>query len=307
MPTDPESESKDPRADPPALWTARAMVALTVLGIAMGAMVTSTGSGMAFLDWPLSDGQWMPERSLTTLPGFLEHFHRLIFATVGLLMLLLAIRVGARERTRNPLRRLCLLGLGLVVVQGVFGGVGVLLGTPAATSVTHGVLAQLTLATFAWITAEMTPSWSRIQPIGSAAPGTGRRICAVAFGLILAQTTLGAIARHSGDAVALWSHVGNALIVFVVLVIAAAVATGRLGDVTAVRSTGRWMLGLLVAQVLLGFIALLVRTGKHPENVNHLWRASLISAHVFLGALLTLVTALLAIAVRRATVPRREP
>ena len=42
------------------------------------AMVTSTGSGLAFLDWPLSDGELLPARSYETLAGFFEHFHRVV-------------------------------------------------------------------------------------------------------------------------------------------------------------------------------------------------------------------------------------
>jgi len=56
-----------------------------------------------------------------------------------------------------------------------------------------------------------------------------------------------------------------------------------------------------VLQVVLGFVALLVRLGKHPENIEHLWRASLITAHVLTGALLTVTTALLAAHARHGT------
>lgn len=277
------------------------MLGLTILGITFGAMVTSTGSGMAFTDWPTSDGQWMPERALATLPGFLEHFHRVIFATVGLLMLVLTIWIGARERQRPGLRRLCLLGLGLVVVQGIFGGVGVRLGTPPWTSVTHGVLAQVTLATFVTLCASLTPGWRAIRPQPGLPPGIGRRPTTAAFVLILVQTTIGAIARHAGSEVALWAHVGNALVVFLMLVIAAGIAAGRVGTVPFVRRISRLLISLLVLQLALGFVALLVRTGKHPENINHLWSCSLISAHVLVGALLTLSTALLMVTVRRGT------
>lgn len=63
-------------------------MAATVL---KGALTTSAGSGMAYADWPLSDGQVMPESSYTTLPGFLGDFHRLAAASTGLLALALAV------------------------------------------------------------------------------------------------------------------------------------------------------------------------------------------------------------------------
>jgi len=127
---------------------ALAMVCTTLVLIAFGAMVTSTGSGMAFADWPRADGEWMPERALSTLDGFLEHFHRIIAAIVGLMMLILLVWAGRAAADQPWLRRLLIGGLALVVTQGLFGGIGVLLELPVFTSATHGVLAQVTLATF---------------------------------------------------------------------------------------------------------------------------------------------------------------
>lgn len=278
------------------------MVALTVLGITFGAMVTSTGSGMAFTDWPTSDGGWMPERALETLPGFLEHFHRLIFASVGFLMLLLTVWVWLAKASPS-LRKLCVYGLVLVIVQGVFGGVGVLLNTPAWTSVTHGVLAQITLSVFAVLLASLTPAWVAIAPAAGVAPEVGRKITRFALFMVVLQTVLGAIARHSGNELAKWTHVGNSLVVFLAVIIAAGVASGRLGHVPGIKRLSRTLLTLLVVQLILGFVALLETRGKQPENIDHLWSCSLISAHVLTGALLTLTSTMLMVTVYRATRP----
>ena len=81
-----------------------AMLVVTTFTILLGAMTTSTGSGMAYADWPLSDGQVMPESSYTTVPGFLEHFHRLFASSTGLLALglwlWLQFGYGAQKTTR---------------------------------------------------------------------------------------------------------------------------------------------------------------------------------------------------------------
>ena len=276
-----------------------ALVAWTILLILMGAMVTSTGSGMAYKDWPLADGQWLPESSYRTLPGFFEHFHRIVGAVAGVLSLGLVIDLGRRGGLRAPAGRAALLGLLLVIVQGVIGGVGVLLGTPTLTSSLHGTLAQITIGVFAVTAYRLSDRWRATTAVGPA-PGTRRR-AAVGVGALLAQTAIGAIARHSGSAHALWTHAGNALVVFLLVLIAAGLAAGRLAGIPGLAGVSRVLMGLLVVQVVLGFIALLVRTGKSPQNVEHLLRASLISSHVLIGALLTVTASLLAAHVYRGT------
>ncbi|MGH9797394.1 MAG: COX15/CtaA family protein, partial [Candidatus Polarisedimenticolia bacterium] len=56
-----------------------------------GALVTSTGSGLAVPDWPLSFGQVLPRMEGGVL---YEHGHRLVAAAVGLLTVGLAVWFG---------------------------------------------------------------------------------------------------------------------------------------------------------------------------------------------------------------------
>jgi cytochrome c oxidase assembly protein subunit 15 len=298
-----EAAVQDPVEGPRrvAFRLAATLVALTILVIVKGAMVTSTGSGLAFADWPLSDGQLMPERSYTTLSGFFEHFHRLFAALAGLLAIALVIFVF-RARVGGPrLRQGCAAGLLLICVQGALGGTGVLSKLPVVNSAAHGTLAQVTVATFAVLAYALSARWQATVPRAHASAAAARKLGVVAVAALLVQTVIGALARHGGDATALWTHVGNAFVTFLLLLIAAAHATGRLGHVPGVKGLGRLLLWLLVAQLVLGFVALLVRTGKHPENIEHLWRASLISAHVLNGSLLTLAASLLCAHVFRGT------
>ena len=53
---------------------------------------------------------------------------------------------GVVERRQPWLRRLMIAALGLVVLQGVVGGIGVRLDLPHVTSIAHGVLAHRALA-----------------------------------------------------------------------------------------------------------------------------------------------------------------
>src|SRR5688572_14498053 len=129
--------------------------AATYVLLFLGGLVTSTGSGLAVPDWPLSFGQVMPEM----IGGVLyEHGHRLAASGVGLLTLILSIWTAVAE-TRPGVRALGILMLVAVVLQGILGGVTVLYKLPIAVSVTHACLAQ----TFFCLTVIMAvvtgPAW----------------------------------------------------------------------------------------------------------------------------------------------------
>ena len=279
-----------------------AMLVVTTITILWGAMTTSTGSGLVYRDWPPSDGQLMPESSYTTVPGFLEHFHRVFGALAGLLTISLAVWTQVRATARG-VRKLAWFALALIVVQGVVGGVGVLKGTPALTSVAHGTLAQLTLATFACLAYQLSARYRATPRVTTVRAGSGRKLVVFAVVLLVVQTVVGGVARHTNSPHALWTHVGNALVVFLVVAIATAFASGRLGDTPGIKGLNRWLVLLLIAQIALGFTALGIRNpaGKTPANVERLVPAAVISVHVLLGALLTVLTATLAAHVFRAT------
>src|SRR6266576_2876362 len=82
----------------------------TLLLIFAGAMVTSTGSGLAVPDWPLSYGMVMPPM----VGGiFYEHGHRMIAATVGFLILVQALALQFFE-PKKYVRKLGWASLGCV-------------------------------------------------------------------------------------------------------------------------------------------------------------------------------------------------
>ena len=297
-----------PATAAPARGPFRLAVALLVVmtvTIVKGALTTSTGSGMAYTTWPLSDGEVMPVSSYTQLPQFLEHFPRVFAATSGLLALALWLWLWRGGAARLAVRT-AFLGGCLTLVQGVVGGTGVLHNLPAANSVTHGTLAQLTLATFAWLAYQLSARYRRTLPLPDVRPGAGRRLVVFALGVLIVQTVLGAVARHTNSSHALWTHVGNAFVVFVVSAIATAFAVGKLAAAPGVPGLARTIVLLLLVQVVLGFVALAVRNpqGKRPENVEQLGAAAAISLHVVVGASLTVLTAALAAHVFRATRPR---
>ena len=139
---------------------ALAVAVCTWLLLLAGALVTSNDAGLAVPDWPLSYGKLMPPM----VGGILyEHGHRLIAASVGLLTILLAAWLWQSE-PRRWLRRLGLLALALVILQGLLGGITVLFFLPPAISVAHACLAQLFFCTVIAIATATSREWIAVEP-----------------------------------------------------------------------------------------------------------------------------------------------
>ena len=122
-----------------ALFTA----CCTFLLIFIGGLVTSTASGLSVPDWPTTYGYQMFAFPVSLMTGgiLFEHGHRMVATVVGLLMVILAVWIGYRD-PRSWVRRLAWFALGAVIIQGLLGGMTVLLLLPTSVSVLHGTLAQ---------------------------------------------------------------------------------------------------------------------------------------------------------------------
>jgi cytochrome c oxidase assembly protein subunit 15 len=119
-------------------------LAVGALLVWVGAAVTTTGSGMAFGDWPLSNGSINPSGWLRFTPQFLEHGHRLIAFTVGCLVLAMFLWQWGRAK------------LGWIVPFGLIGDFLVLIpavhmADAAAKGLAKDVLSQAIGATGLWV------------------------------------------------------------------------------------------------------------------------------------------------------------
>jgi cytochrome c oxidase assembly protein subunit 15 len=173
----------------------KVVVASTVLLIAAGGMVTSTDSGLAVPDWPNTYGQFMFSFPLEKMVGgiFYEHGHRMIASTVGFLTIVLAIWTW-RADPRRWMRRLGFAALGAVILQGLLGGITVLLLLPAPVSIGHAGLAQLFFCLTISLALFTSPGWTRSQT--AVDDPTLRRIAAATTVMIYCQILLGATMRH---------------------------------------------------------------------------------------------------------------
>lgn len=171
----------------------------TLLLIFVGGMVTSTGSGLAVPDWPLSYGTLFPPM----VGGiFYEHGHRMAAATVGFLVLCLTIWLGSKEK-RRWVRHLGITALGAVVSQGILGGLTVLFFLPTAISASHAVLAQTFFIITILIAYSLSLERERRGSLPEATYPGLLRVIFVLGALIYVQLILGALMRHTGSGLAI--------------------------------------------------------------------------------------------------------
>src|SRR5205823_4439884 len=169
---------------------AAATAAATFVLLFVGGLVTSTGSGLAVPDWPLSFGQVFPPM----VGGVLfEHGHRLVAALVGCLTLVLALWIAVGE-PRPMVRAAGLLALFAVVLQGVLGGITVLYKLPLAVSVTHACLAQTFFCLTVTLALVTSPAWLAPRPRRS--PAALGVLAGLTTGAVFGQVVLGALVRH---------------------------------------------------------------------------------------------------------------
>jgi len=176
------------------------LCAATAVLLAAGALVTGTGSSLAVPDWPLAYGQLFPPM----VGGILfEHGHRLIAAAVGLLTVALAIWLAVVE-PRRWVRWLGFAAVLAVALQGLLGGLTVLLLLPKSISVGHALLAQLFFVLAALLAQVTAPAWFALASsaaVGSKPipqPPAGARWLGVAtLGALEAELLLGAMVRHN--------------------------------------------------------------------------------------------------------------
>ena len=231
-----------------ACLTAAATLAL----ILAGGLVTDTGSALAVPDWPTTFGYNLFLYPWSKMVGgvLYEHSHRLLGALVGALTVGLALALWRGER-RRWVRLLGVAAVVLVAVQGVLGGLRVLLRAETI-AIVHGCLAPAFFALTVVLARVTGGGWAASPP---PAPGGQLRALAIAAGLVLyVQIVLGALLTHRGW-VGLHLAGAAAVFVFVPIVTARARATGE----PAFARPARALLGLLLVQLLLGAGALLGR------------------------------------------------
>lgn len=162
------------------------LAVLTFLLILLGGVVHNTGSSLACPDWPTCYGSLMPEMKGGVA---IEHSHRLLASSVGLLTILLAILLFKNK----DLRRWGLLAVFLVVFQGILGGVTVFYRLPTIVSTAHLGMSFLFFALVLSLVHKISP-----PPIPAPWPFWTSTYVKITALLVFLQSVLGALMRHTG-------------------------------------------------------------------------------------------------------------
>ena len=191
---------------PTLFWFAVFSLCWMTLLLFVGGTTTSIEAGMAFLDWPLSNGSLNPEGWTEQSDQLAEHSHRLIGMKMGLLSLILAGVCWVFE-ARKIVRNLAFLLVAVIVAQGVLGGLRVLfdqLNTGADTNavaqiflVLHATGAQVTLCILVTLVLMLSKSWIEGERSFEGQDSRSLRFWSKAAIVVLFfQLILGAMVRH---------------------------------------------------------------------------------------------------------------
>ena len=185
---------------------------ITILLFA-GGFTTSIKAGMAFLDWPLSNGSVNPQGWLTETDKLAEHSHRLLGMKIGLLSIGLLLWTYLRE-SRDWVRRLSRILLLVVILQGVLGGARVRFDQlnimsdhnliAQSFAVIHACGAMIVLSILVALTLANTRRWiDGSSGLDRATPTSVKRWSVIATAAVFVQILIGAIMRHADAGLAI--------------------------------------------------------------------------------------------------------
>lgn len=245
-------------------WAAFTCI-VALLPISIGALVTTLKAGMAFADWPTSDGHnmllypWL--RDLRHTDKFVEHGHRLAGILIGVVSIALVVVTWLREK-RRWVRMGAVAILIAVIAQGLLGGARVRMDAQTLAmvhSVTGGLFFSgcflFAVSVRRHTTAAATED-SDHGGIGTGAFFAGLLLPLVVFG----QYILGGFFRHLGRM--LHEHVAGAVLVVVMVV--AVVGLFRRTRLHDLQLRSRWLGAALLVQVGLGLGSWVTKMGFPP-------------------------------------------
>jgi len=198
------------------------------------------------------------------------------------------------------MRKLAWSALGIVIAQGVLGGLTVLFYLPPAISSAHATLAQMYFCLM--VSLALFTSRGFIESAPLQLPQLERpRLTTLAYMSVAAvwlQLLFGAAFRHNGLKVT-W-HLVWFVIVLSLLTWTMVRVLRNYREVAALRRPINILMGLLTLQILLGFGAFATRVILSRDNPAPMTSLVITTvAHVAVGALVLASTVVLAIQARR--------
>ncbi|MFN9538914.1 MAG: COX15/CtaA family protein [Planctomycetota bacterium] len=314
-------------------WTWRVVAVLVTVVFPLiwfGGLVTSSDAGMAVPDWPGTYGYNMflyPFSSWFFGPWdfFLEHGHRLIGSTAGLVAIgLVATCIRCDQR-----RWVWWLSGGLlllVIFQGLLGGLRVVIDARTIAKL-HGCVGPAFFASAAAFCVVLSRWWrdQGIQASRSASAGRAplalgpaeRQVWRGAhlwLALSFTQLVIGAFLRHvgvdgspQGFQHLVYTHVALACIVLGGTHLYAGRVRRLPGVEPRIRSAARWLSALVTLQFLLGLSTWIVKynwpswldswtwTAQFVIPEKTMWQTNIVTLHVAIGSAIVACWAVLTV------------
>jgi len=278
-----------------AIITTCALLPLVIVGTG----VTTKHAGMAFPDWPTSNGSIVnPEGWTRNEKTLFEHGHRLLGWTVGLLAI---VQVWAAFKQTRALRAAALATLIAIIIQGVLGGVRVRLVSTLLAMI-HGIWAQICFALACTVILHASRSWNdRRGSFEARGAAFFRKLAFVGGIAVLLQIAFGAAYRHFGSTHALIAHLLGAIVVIGLLGWISMWVIEQYAGCPLFLRLGRWLAGLIGIQLMLGGFAFLVVVMGADLGTTLRWVVP--AAHAVVGALLLGCMTCLLLSARRFLLP----
>jgi heme a synthase len=280
------------------------VVCWTVLLFVAGALVTSNDAALSVPDWPKSHGSWFPPLETLRAGALFEFSHRVIAASLGVFMLVLAILLWKKEE-RASLRWFGVIAVAGVGVQAVLGGQVVLRLLHYWLPVIHACFAQIVFAAVLGI-ALFTSRWWVTEKAQLEDKGTPsiHVVAGLNALVIYLQVILGAGFRHKE--IPIWPHVAGALVVLGTVTWTAVALRKRFAESRELSKARIMLHAILGTQLLLGIGAWWSRvtTADAPQPMPVM--VTLTVMHTVVGALLFALAVGVALVCYRLVPRKRE-
>jgi heme a synthase len=283
----------------------------TVLLIAKGGLVHSAGAGLSVPDWPTTYGENMFTYPVDKWTGGIvfEHGHRLLASGIGMIMIAVAVMVWWKD-DRKWMKWLAAAGLLAVSVQGILGGITVLMRLPTAVSVSHAMLAQSFMIMTIAIAAATSKKWLEGKEKKDVLVNKSfQRLLLFTFIFTFVQILMGAITRHTYSGLAIrdfplaqgglipeftsfgvvihYAHRVGAVILGSIAVFQS-IKILKNKELSALHTQSIWLIVMIGVQILLGGTVIWTREAIIPNTL-----------HVAGGAIIFLLTFLVYFRSRR--------
>ncbi len=252
-------------------------VCWTVLLFVAGALVTSKDAALSVTDWPTSHGTLVPPLSSLQGGDFFEFSHRAVAGGLGILTLVLAVLLWAKEK-RRWLRWLGLIAVLGVAVQAVLGGQVVIRLLHYWLPVIHACFAQIVFGAVLGIAVFTSKWWVSEQP--QLEDGGTPSIHSVA----ILNAAVGAGFRHKD--IPIWPHMAGALLVLGMVIWTTVALRKRFAQSRELSRARILLHSIFGTQFLLGLAAYWSRltTADAPQPMPVMVTLTVI--HTVIGALL---------------------